>query len=156
MQMIKRITSCFSIIALFAVVALATGPRDAAANDQAGKTLVGSWMVTIMSDLGPPVVDMTTVNRDGTMTNSDALFGTGHGVWKRAGASDFAFKFMTPLLVTAGFPPGSMLTVTGTVTVGDGGADATGPFQAVVRDPFGNVIFGFSGTVAFARIGIDS
>jgi hypothetical protein len=149
--MIKRLTFCLSIIVLFAAL---TSAANAVADDQTGKTLVGSWVVTINSEFGEQT-DITTVNRDGTMTNSDALFGTGHGVWKRTGASAFAFKFMTPMLVTAGFPPGAMLTVTGTVTVNDGGMDASGPFEAVVTVPPGFPIFSFSGTVDFARIVID-
>jgi hypothetical protein len=153
--MFNRFVKMLSIYALLTISLVLTGTTTATAEPQPGKTMVGSWVVTINSDFGPPAVDITTVNRDGTMSNSDALFGTGHGVWRHAGASTFAFKFMTPILVTAGFPPGAMLTVTGTATVNDGGHDATGPFEAVVTIPPGNVFFGFSGTVDFARISID-
>ena len=153
--MINRIVKGLSIHALLAISLILVGTTSATAGPQPGKTMVGSWIVTINSDFGPPAIDIATVNRDGTMSNSDALFGTGHGVWRHAGASTFAYKFMTPILVTAGFPPGAMLTVTGTATVNDGGHDATGPFQAVVTVPPGIVFFGFSGTVDFARISVD-
>ena len=153
--MFHRVTKIFMHYALLATFLAVAGTPTALANAQPGKTMVGSWVVTINSDFGPPAIDITTVNRDGTMTNSDALFGTGHGVWKHAGASTFAFKFMTPILVTAGFPPGAMLTVTGSATVNKGAMDASGPFEALVTDPSGFVIFGFSGTVDFARIAID-
>ena len=153
--MIHRVVKVLSIYALLVISLVLTGTTSAIADSQPGKTMVGSWVVTINSDFGPPAVDITTVNRDGTMSNSDALFGTGHGVWRHAGASTFAFKFMTPILVTAGFPPGAMLTVTGSATVNKGGHDASGPFEAVVTVPPGVVFFGFSGTVDFARISID-
>lgn len=153
--MFKRFAKILTLPALIIFTLTLPGSPDALAEGQPGKTMVGSWVVTISSDFGPPAIDVTTVNRDGTMSNSDALFGTGHGVWTHAGASTFAFKFMTPILVTAGFPPGAMLTVTGSATVNDGGMDASGPFQAVVTDPSGFVLFGFSGTVDFARISME-
>jgi len=133
------------------------GSQDAVADDQPGKTLVGSWVVHVANNLGlPPAVDLTTVNRDGTMTNSDPQFGTGHGVWKRVGDSNFAIKFKTPILLSSPLaPPGSILTVTGTVTVEAGGKTASGPYEAVVRDAAGNILFPFFGMVNFARISID-
>ena len=155
--MLKRLTSLFTYTGLLVIFIVAVGAQDAAADDQSGKTLVGSWTVVVTSNLGlPPVIDLTTVNRDGTMTNSDAMFGTGHGVWKRAGDSQFAFKFMTPILLTASLaPPGSMLTVAGTLTVDKGGATAFGPYEAVVEHPAIGLVLPFAGTVSFARISID-
>ena len=153
--MFSRFAKILTFSALLVMALALPGSQSALAEGQPGKTMVGSWVVTINSDFGPPAIDVTTVNRDGTMSNSDALFGTGHGVWRHAGASTFAFKFMTPILVTAGFPPGAMLTVTGSATVNAGSMAASGPFQATVTDPSGFALFGFSGTVDFARISMD-
>lgn len=155
--MLKRLTSLFTHAGILVIFIAAAGIQGAAADDQHGKTLVGSWTVLVTSNLGlPPVTDLTTVNRDGTMTNSDAMFGTGHGVWKRVGASRFAFKFMTPILLTAPLaPPGSMLTVSGILTVDQGGATAFGPYDAVVENPAFGFVLPFEGTVSFARISID-
>ena len=156
--MLKRLISLFArtgIVFFFIVVA---GLPDATADDKSGKTLVGSWEVLVTNEQGlPPAVDITVVNRDGTMSNSDGIFGTGHGVWKHVGASQFAFKFKTPILANniLGFPPGLMLTVSGTMTVDKGGATASGPYNAVVLDAFGNFFFGFDGRVFFTRISID-
>lgn len=150
-----RLATTFPLRTLFVIMLALTMAPNALADGKPGKTMVGSWVVTINSDQMPPAVDITTVNRDGTMSNSDAMFGTGHGVWKRTGDSNFAFKFMTPILATAGFPPGTMLTVSGSATVADGAMSATGPFNAVVADASGFVFFGFSGSVDFARITID-
>jgi hypothetical protein len=147
----------FVYTAILAIGIASVGAQSAIADDRSGKTLVGSWMVTVSTNLGlPPAINLTTVNRDGTMTNSDSQFGTGHGVWKRVGAGNFAIKFMTPILMTSPLvPPGSILTITGTLTVEQGGATASGPYQAVVRDAFGDIVFPFSGIVEFSRITID-
>jgi hypothetical protein len=161
--MLKRLIDLFTHTGILVIFIAAAGIQSATADDQSGKTLVGSWTVLVTSNLGlPPVTDLTTVNRDGTMTNSDAMFGTGHGVWKRVGKSQFEFKFMTPILLTAslvppgsGFPPGSILTVTGTLAVDKGGATAFGPYEAVVEHPAIGPVMSFAGTVAFARISID-
>jgi hypothetical protein len=138
--------------------ALADGP---------GRTLVGSWEVSITNDQGlPPALDLSTVNQDGTMTNSDSLLGTGHGVWKRAGNGRFKMKFRTPILATASgpplffpFPPGSVLTVTATAMVAVDGMTAFGPYQAVVHAPDGAggvvQVFDFDGDIALSRITVD-
>jgi hypothetical protein len=135
--------------------------------DEPGRTLVGSWEVFITNNAGlPPALDLSTVNRDGTMTNSDSLFGTGHGVWKHAGKGKFNMKFRTPILATASgppfffpFPPGSILTVTATATVAEDGMTAFGPYQAAVHAPDGSgevvQVFGFDGNIALSRVTID-
>ena len=133
--------------------------------DESGRTLVGSWEVFITNNQGlPPALDLSTVNRDGTMTNSDSLFGTGHGAWKRAGNGQFKMKFRTPILAQASGPPfffplGSVLTVTATATVAEDGMTAFGPYEAVIHAPDGMggvvMVFGFNGNVAFSRITID-
>jgi len=143
---------------LAALLAMLAGVNVAMADDSHGKTLVGSWVVVVTSNLSPfPAVDLTTVNRDGTMINTDAQFGTGHGVWKRLGDSRFAIKFMTPIMFTNPFelPPGSMLTVEGTLTVDEGGMTASGSYHAVVVDAFGGLLFPFEGAIAFQRISIQ-
>ena len=95
---------------LFATVGVAllvlAGYPPALADDTFGRTLVGSWDVLITNEQGlPPNLDMTTVNKDGTLINSDAIFGTGHGAWTRAEAGRFEMRFRTPILATASGPP---------------------------------------------------
>lgn len=154
--MFKRLISLFTHTGILVIFIVAAGIQSATADDQSGKTLVGSWTVLVTSNFGPDVTDMTTVNRDGTMTNSDKEFGTGHGVWKRVGESRFAFKFMTPILLTViSLPAGSILTVTGTLTVDKGGATAVGPYEAVIEHPDIGPLVPFNGTVNFTRIRID-
>lgn len=143
------------------------GVQSALADDSPGRTLVGSWEVFITNEQGlPPNLDMTTVNRDGTLTNSDSLFGTGHGAWKRAGDGQFQMTFRTPVLATAGGPPlfvpiGSVLTVTATVTVDEGGMTAIGAYTAEIAQLGGSAFCGFNGQcsltglVAFSRITVD-
>ena len=156
--MLKRLISLFAHTGIVFIFIAVAGIPDATADYQSGKTLVGSWEVLITNEQGlPPAVDITVVNRDGTMSNSDGIFGTGHGVWKRVGASQFAFKFKTPILAIniLNYPPGSILTVAGTLTVDKGGATASGPYNAVILDAVGNLLFGFDGRVFFTRISID-
>ena len=162
--MLKQIRS---IIAVALALLFLAGNQTALGEDTFGRTLVGSWEVLITNQQGlPPNLDMTTVNKDGTMTNSDAVFGTGHGAWTRVGAGRFKMKFRTPILATASgppfffpFPPGSVLTVTATVMVADDGMAAFGPYEAVVHAPSGAgafvQVFGFNGDVAFSRITVD-
>ncbi len=150
----------------FCLLVLAGFP-SALADDTFGRTLVGSWEVFITNEQGlPPNLDMATVNRDGTLTNSDSVFGTGHGAWKRTGNGRFAMKFRTPILATASgspfffpFPPGSVLTVSAEVMVAEDGMGAFGPYQAVVHAPDGLggqiPVFDFNGNVAFSRITVD-
>ena len=150
----------------FCLLALA-GFQSALADDTFGRTLVGSWEVLITDEQGLPTnLDMTTVNRDGTLTNSDSVFGTGHGAWKRTGKGQFAIRFRTPILATAFGPPfffpflpGSILTVSAEVIVAEDGMAAFGPYDAVVHQPdgFGGFVpvAGFNGNVAFSRITVD-
>ena len=151
--------SCLALLIL-------TGFQPALA-DEPGRTLVGSWEVFITNNQGlPPALDLATVNRDGTMTNSDSLFGTGHGAWKHAANGHFKMKFRTPILATASgppfffpFPPGSVLTVTATAMLAKDGMTAFGPYEAVVHAPDGTggvvQVFGFNGDIALSRITVD-
>lgn len=148
---------------------IVAGFQTALADDTFGRTLVGSWEVYITNEQGlQPNVNMTTVNRDGTMTNSDSIFGTGHGAWKRTRNGQFTMKFRTPILATAlgppflfPFPLGSVLTVESTVTVANDGLSAFGTYDAAVHVPDGQgsyvpfPVFEFNGTVAFSRITVD-
>lgn len=155
-----------SIATTSLVLLILAGVQPALA-DEPGRTLVGSWEVFITNNAGlPPALDLSTVNRDGTMTNSDSLFGTGHGVWKHAGKGRFKMKFRTPILATASgppfffpFPPGTILTVTATAMVAKDGMTASGPYQAVAHAPDGSggvfQVFGFDGNIALSRITVD-
>ena len=143
------------VYAMVLLVCVTTvGIQDVAADERHGKSIVGSWSVVVSTNLGPPpAVNLSTINRDGTMTNSDSQFGTGHGVWKHISGGRIAYKFMTPILMTSELvPPGSMLTVTGTWTIDSGGHTASGPYEAVVRDAFGNLVFPFFGMVELSRV----
>lgn len=158
----SRLISRSALLALSSVFFAALGASSALAEDSPGRTLVGTWEVLIISDALPPARDVTVINRDGSLSNSDAMLGTGHGVWKRAGDSRFKMTFRTPVLATnlMGFPLGSMLTVTAGVKVDDGGMSASGPFDAVIEltDPATGAeipLFEFSGVVFFTRITVD-
>lgn len=154
-QYLRQVAS-FGVLFVF----LATGAQIAAADDSSGRTLVGSWVVGVTAPNTPVpfFVDVTTVNKDRTMLNTNAALGTGHGAWTRTGDSTFAIKFMTPVPLVNPFnaPPGSMLVVTGSVAVDTGGQTASGTYTATLIAPPNTPLFGFGGTIDFSRIVADN
>lgn len=135
----------------------ATISQDVVA-DQNGRSFVGSWIVEVFPNPPgpPPFTNLGTINRDGTVSNSDPAFGGGHGVWKRIKRGKNEIKFLT--LVPPGdpfFPANAIITVTGFVTVNRSGDEASGPFNTEFTDTDGNLLFSFDGEVRFTRIKID-
>ena len=142
-----------------------------------GKTLVGTWEVLIFEaedcdDLSEPpapqttptAVDITVVNRDGTVTNTDPILGTGHGIWKRVGHSTFQMKFKTLVMFINIFDllPTTTLTVTtDDLRVAKGGNTAFGTFQADISPDQSEVpvqsdaIDDFCGHILFQRMTFD-
>ena len=119
-----------------------------------GAGFVGSWIVSGVADGGviPPFTKVATVNRDGSLINSDPAFGTGIGVWRRIGRSRFVCTFVTMIPDDAGFTPGSSMTVVGKLTVAAGGGSASGPYRTVIEHPNIGEILSFTGTLSFDRI----
>jgi len=143
-----------------------SGARIAAADEYSGRTLVGSWVVRVTAPDTPApfFVDLTTVNKDRTMLNTNALLGTGHGAWERTGDSTFAIKFMTliPPVNPFGAPLGATLVVAGSLAVDQGGQTASGAYKAAVILPPAPPafeppppLFEFEGTIDFSRILVD-
>ena len=165
-------------VPLIFIVALA-GFQAAFADRAPGKTLVGAWEVLIDSneppagpgeapgdpDGVPDAFDITVINRDGTVSNSDPALGTGHGIWRRLGASQFELKFKTPVPLVNALQqlPGTTLTVTTKdLTVHADGMTATGTFFVDVEPNFipGDPVFGgqvpdFGGNITFVRMTFD-
>lgn len=146
----------FSWSAILIFILALTGTEAVFADPSPGKTLVGAWEVTIVSDVLPPAIDTSIVHRDGTMSNWDPALGTGNGIWRRLGASRYELKFKTLVLFNNvfGLFPGSTLTVTAEVEVDKGGKSASGPFTANL-EPDGQAIPDFSGTVFLSRMTFD-
>lgn len=153
--------SPFTTILLTTVIVLflsAATPQDAFAG-HGWRTLVGSWDVAVTPDGPPPFRNLTTINWPGTIINTDPVFGGGHGAWKRIGKRTFKVRFLhqvTPEAAeTLPFPAIiTSVTVTGTITVGDSGDTASGPFFTIFFDAAGNK-FPLTGTVEFTRIKVD-
>lgn len=166
--MFRRLVSLPVFLAF--IFALA-GSQAVVADGARGNTLVGAWLVEVDTfPLGTAEsVDVTVVHKDGTVSNSDGILGTGHGIWKRLGAkqeteegkeirpSTFQMKFKTPFLEgnSFGIPAGFILTVTATVTLDRSGNTAAGPFETTIGPP-GFPSPGFAGEVRFARITFDN
>lgn len=174
--MFSRIISMAAALVFIVVLA---GPQAAMADGAPGKTLVGTWEVYIDSmepptepgepplppDGIPDAFDITVVNRDGTVSNSDPALGTGHGIWRRLGASKFEMKFTTPVPIVNALQqlPGTTLTVTTKdLTVDADGVTATGTFFVDIEpnfipdDPvFGGQLPDFAGNITFVRMMFD-
>jgi len=151
--MLRRLILIAALAGIFVISLGAISANDANADGQQGRTLVGSWIVTITSDAFPTFLNLGTITRDGSIINSDPVFGSGHGVWKRVGRGRFAVKFLGLVPPdNPDFPPGTSLTVSGVVTVSNDGASASGPFETVFENPAIGEVFRFGGTVDFDRI----
>lgn len=153
------------LLAILVFIAALASPRAALADRDHGTTLVGAWEVSVYpfaslcgipsSELGDPAaVDITVVGRDGTVSNSDSFFGTGHGIWRRLEGKTHEMKFKTPILARPllGIGDNILLTVkTTNLVLATGGMEACGAFEGffVPAHPlFGDY---FAGTVVFKR-----
>ena len=152
--MFKRVIPAVLLVGLITAHAGAVWADDVEPVEQRIATFVGAWVVSGVADgdVIPPFTNVSTVNRDGSLVNSDPDFGTGVGVWRRIGPNLFVGKFVTIVPDDAGFPPGALLTVESTVTVADGSGSATGPYVSVIEHPDIGELLSFTGTVSFDRI----
>ena len=142
--------------AIIIILFSATISQGAIANE-GFRSPVGSWFVVITPDAGgpPPFTNLATLNREGTIITSDPVTGAGHGAWKQTGTRDFEVKFLELLPPDSGFPLGSILTVTASLTIDDSGDEANGTNIGEFSDPDGNVLFVVAGGVSFTRIEVD-
>lgn len=117
-------------------------------SSQAGK-LEGLWEVTVMPNGQPPVVDLATFAKDGTVVNidPDPNLSSGIGTCTRLPGDRFACSF-THFVSDHGSPLGR-LNVRAVVQVDD--ASFTGPFRTDVVIN-GNIVQSFCGTVEGARL----
>ena len=142
--------------AIIIILFNATISQGAIANE-GFRSPVGSWFVVITPDSGgpPPFTNLATLNQEGTIITSDPVAGAGHGAWKQTGTRDFEVKFLELLPPDSGFPLGSILTVTATLTVDDSGDMASGWNIGEFSAPGIGVIFVVEGGVTFTRITVD-
>ena len=122
---------------------LAPDPVYASDSQEYGKTFVGSWVVNLESDAFPPFTNLSSVIKDGIVINTDPVFGTGHGVWKRIGKSEFSVKFIHQVPPDdPAFPVGTSLVVTAELVISKGGSSGSGTFRVVATNPvFGELVF---------------
>lgn len=119
--------------------------------------LVGSWTIAGQPDgPSPGFVNVFTSGRDGTMINTDPLFGTGHGVWSRTGKRTYAVRFVT---LTSPFNPvfpDTVITVIGQLRLDPSGQTAAGTFETTFTDLNGNpIIPPAGGTISATRINLN-
>ncbi len=155
--MLKRMLAILTLTGLSVFLIGAASAHNADDVKRHGKSLVGSWIVSVTADgdVVPPFTNLTAITRDGAVINSDPSFATGVGVWKHAQRRQFSVRFLHLVpLDDPDFPPGTSITVTSRVTVNNDGASASGPFLAVFENPAIGEFFRFTGTAAFERITI--
>ena len=144
-----------AVFALATVILLGTmAPRAAFADHQ--RTIVGSWMVSGTPDVGAPFVNIGTFHRDGTVVNSDPVFGGGHGVWKRVGPRKYEVRFLS--LVPPNnpfFAPNVVIEVRGVVRLNRRGKKASAPFVTTFTDPNGNLLMTSTGRIELTRITLN-
>ncbi len=155
--MLKRILAILTLTGLSVLLIGAASADDGDDVKRHGRSLVGSWIVsaTVDDDVLPPFTNLTAFTKDGVVVNSDLDFGTGIGVWKHVRRRQFSLRFVHFVPDILGFPPGSFLTVTATITVRNRGASADGPFVALIENPdIPGVLLPLTGRVEFERITI--
>ena len=136
----KRISS---LGILFAALAMGS----AAQADGVGTA--GVWEVHITPDgaPGPQAMNIAHFDHEGTLTNTDAIFGTGLGTWERAPGGGFTSN-ITHLFDANGVP--GMVVVEGSGRIGADKDAATGEFVTTIY--VGGVqVDQFSGTIESFR-----
>ena len=103
----------------------------------------------------PPFTNLATLNKEGTIITSDPVTGAGHGAWKQTGRRDFEVKFLELIPPDLGFPPGTILTVTASLTIDDSGDEANGTNIGEFSAPGIGVFLVVAGDVSFTRIEVD-
>ncbi len=146
-------TAVFALVAAIFIGAMA--PQQAFADHQK-RTIVGSWMVSGTPDFGDPFENIGSFHRDGTVVNSDPVFGGGHGVWERVGPRRYEVRFLT--LVPPNnpfFAPNVVIEVRGVVRLHRGGKTASAPFVTTFTDPNGNLLLTTTGRIELTRITLN-
>ncbi len=150
-------TNCTTAVFTLAILIVlgAMGPQAAFADHQK-RTIVGSWTVSGTPDFGEPFENIGTFHRDGTVVNSDPVFGGGHGVWKRIGPRRYQVRFLT--LVPPNnpfFAPNVVIEVRGVVRLNRWGEKASAPFVTTFTDPDGNLLLTTTGRIELTRITLN-
>ncbi len=119
-------------IVLLGTVLVRGGPfATAQETDAAVHPLVGSWIVDINPEDPEDLPELVTVSADGTVLDSAAGGGTGHGAWEPTGDTTAHVTF---LLV---FEDGTRVLIRASVEVAADGQSFTGPYTNEFFDPSG-------------------
>ena len=154
MNIATTMTKCTIASLILVMLTLASPSTAEARHGYPG--IVGAWVVDGQPDGAPAFRNIGTLHRDGTTSNADPLFGSGHGVWERIGPRRFAVRFVT---ITSPFNPvlpNTVITVNGELRLRPNRDSARGTFETTFTDLGGNPIMPPStGTVRFTRITVD-
>lgn len=155
--------------AALAGIALTAGKTTHAARAEAGQTLEGSWINTIMpAGPAPAFRTLSSYQPGGTVTASalpvsPAPPGLGvalvhvsasHGEWYRTGDRTFAVTLVAMLADGGGAFIG-MQKVSTTIMLDEGGNSFSAQFQATYSAPDGTQLLAFAGAVQASRIRVE-
>jgi hypothetical protein len=160
-----------AVLAVLAMVGLATRAASVQADEQEPNRLVGSWRVTVnVTDPQgfPAFPTLMTFHADGTMMQSrpyfipqfGALETTHHGAWKQINATRFA---VNDFALAQGAPGNAALNgtffgtdnVTFQPVLADDGNSFIAQWPSTALDTNGNLIVKSSGTMSGARIQVE-
>ena len=162
----KSILKTTAALSLAFVACLALSQFLTAAQAEAGRTLVGSWDVTVTprdcatgdpAPFPPPFYGMQTYNLGGTMTESDAgIPGNpikrvgGQGVWANTGGREYSLAWRVYNFNPDGSPAGKDV-IRDVITLGKDGNSYSSTGTVEIYDPAGNLLLTGCATTAAAR-----
>lgn len=138
----KAGTLILTVVLLVAVAATFTETGSGSGMESAGsKALVGSWKVTVASQVAPPFQEMMTFTEGGGVIESNTFpffaqnltAGPGHGTWRYLGGQQFPFTFVKFLYAPNG-PAIGTLKVVGTITYTPATDTWSGPADVWICD----------------------
>jgi hypothetical protein len=138
------------VVVLLALTGAKASDRDRKPSTQA-VGLEGLWEVTVLANGQPPVVDLATFTKDGTVVNidPDPNLSAGIGTFSRRPGDRFACSF-THFLSDHGSPIGR-INVRATVGLDAESESFTGPFRTDVVIN-GQIVQSVCGTVEARRV----
>ena len=131
-------------------------------------TIVGSWFLTVHAPDNEPPFDsfkaLWSLTGDGILVSSAQgdvtpipfpTTSTAYGAWTQTSKRQYAASFVAILYdVQTGENMGT-INLNQTITLSESGLEFSGPFQAKVLDPDGNLIAMLSGSVEARRITVQ-
>ena len=132
-------------------------------------TIVGSWFCTVSAPDNAPPFDsfkaLWSMTGDGILVSSAQgdvtptpfpTTSTAYGAWTQTGRRQFAASFIAILYDSQTGENMGSIRLNQSMTLSDTGLEWSGPFQAKVLDPDGNLIAMLNGSISATRIAVQA